>query len=457
NMIGIFNQCSKWISSEIVGEKSSKTRVKKLKFFIKIAQHCYDMCNFNGLMLIISGLSCSSVTRLKGTWGALSSRRRERFDTLERFVNMEGNFKQYRMLLSEIPQGTPCIPFVGLYLMDLTFIDEGNPAFIGEGNLINFVKKRLEANLILRFMAFKNTHYCFESVPFIQDLLLNSTPLSEKELYDRSVAIEKRHIRKITKKENRERKLATSVGDLTTLVNPYKDKGIPKSASGRTLHQSIDDNPNYEVRKLKRGEEATTSSPAIMSSPERSSSRPSSPILTLSNDGLRKSQTNVPPPSTKPHIPLLNFAISTSRPSSPRPSSPHPISPKLQQQQLSRPSSPKPPPPQQQGEISPRTEFLNESFSTNQTNTTYSSSSPPVSPVSSLRRHQVPFGSNGNIASHTMKSNSSFSSEFSSPFSTPLTTPRSNPSIPSTPDQNSPRKQQQNMYLFDSIPIYPSF
>eukprot|EP01132_Coremiostelium_polycephalum_P000644 gene644-797_t len=294
NMIGIFNHCSKWVSSEIVGERSSKRRIKKLKFFIKIAQHCYDMNNFNGLMLIISGLSSSSVTRLRGTWGGLSSHRRERFDALERFVNMEGNFKQYRVVLSDIKG--PCIPFVGLYLMDLTFMDEGNPSYVGE--LVNFVKKRLEANSILRFLSFKNIPYCYEPVPFIQDIVLNSVPLSEKELYDKSIAIEKRHLRKITKKEDRERKLSSShgsSGDLSKLVSSTSSTSSSKShRHHRHSKESSSNSPRPSSRlttsvqlptkppPLKKGDTATTSSPAIISSPP------------------------------KPKVPLLEFTLSTT-------------------------------------------------------------------------------------------------------------------------------------------------
>ncbi|EGC32264.1 hypothetical protein DICPUDRAFT_155787 [Dictyostelium purpureum] len=348
-MIGIFNQCSKWVSSEIVGERSSKVRIKKLKFFIKIAQHCYDMQNFNGLMLIISGLSCSSVTRLRGTWGALSSHRREKFDQMERFVNMEGNFKQYRMLLSEI-NGTPCIPFVGLYLMDLTFIDEGNPSYIGV-DLVNFVKKRLEANLILRFLSFKNVPYCFEPVAFIQNMILDSSPMSEKELYDKSVAIEKRHIRKIAKKENREKnKLTTSsVGDLATLATPYSPKDTSKTTSPKLLSVSHDPTIELNERRLKRNDTLNGSSPATFFHQQSHQQSHSSPTLgsathtTVSNNTISSSMASKDNTfgaslsiSPRPKIPILNFSVSTSisRGSSPN------SSPRVQQQHAQQTTPP---------------------------------------------------------------------------------------------------------------------
>ncbi|EGG18119.1 hypothetical protein DFA_06786 [Cavenderia fasciculata] len=96
NMIQVFNNGSQWVASEIVQERSSKQRLKRLKFFLDVARHCFEMNNYNGLMMVVSGLSSSSVGRLKGTWGSLSSRRREQFEEMERFVNMEGEPHVYR-------------------------------------------------------------------------------------------------------------------------------------------------------------------------------------------------------------------------------------------------------------------------------------------------------------------------------------------------------------------------
>ncbi|GAM23882.1 hypothetical protein SAMD00019534_070570, partial [Acytostelium subglobosum LB1] len=260
NMIRIFNNGSQWITSEIVSEKSSKHRLKKLKFFLEVARLCFDMCNFNGLMQIVSGLSSSAVSRLRGTWGALSSRRREQFDEMERIVNMEGNFRQYRICLADAKGA--CIPFVGLYLMDLTFIDEGNPTLV-DGNLLNFVKKRIEANAVNKFLSYRQTPYCFEPVPFIQDLLLNSPTLTESEQYERSSAIEKRHMRKLNKRLDRERQLTAtsdSTEDLGGVANIVSDDNLTD---------------NEDAPPISLSGEHFTSSPALMISPNKNSKVPS--------------------------------------------------------------------------------------------------------------------------------------------------------------------------------------
>ncbi|EFA77870.1 leucine-rich repeat-containing protein [Heterostelium album PN500] len=340
NMINVFNNGSKWISSEIVIEKSSKYRLKKLKFFLDVARLCYEMNNFNGVFQIL-----------------------------------------YRIVLAEAKG--PVIPFVGLYLMDLTFMDEGNPSF--NNTLLNFVKKRLEASSVNKFLTYKLAPYCFEPVSFIQDILLNSTVLSETELYEKSVAIEKRHLRKISKRQDRERQLTTSTSnsDLAELAsssnnnnnssssignnsssstsNPSPTKKSSKSGKHRRHRDRDSDSP----RLGKKGDPANTSSPAIMTSPGKvppldfniSASNLSPQHITSlyhSVDNTPISSPRFTPsiitsPTTPDKLSISNFnpimafsnyafSLSPRSPRSSRPSSP------CESPRNSRPSSPIPPP-----------------------------------------------------------------------------------------------------------------
>ena len=49
------------------------------------------------------------------------------------------NYKQYRDRLSTIP--TSAVPYIGVFLKDLTFICDGNPDYL-RGGLINVHKRR---------------------------------------------------------------------------------------------------------------------------------------------------------------------------------------------------------------------------------------------------------------------------------------------------------------------------
>lgn len=105
------------------------------------------MNNFHILMAIISGLSNSAVLRLKWTKDRVNSkceiqspalspsllitscylfRLMKALQALEAELGMEGSFKAYRQLLNGLAQNTtttPVIPYMGVYLTDLTFIE----------------------------------------------------------------------------------------------------------------------------------------------------------------------------------------------------------------------------------------------------------------------------------------------------------------------------------------------
>ena len=55
------------------------------------------------------------------------------------------------------------ICYRGVYLTDLTFIDEGNPKYV-EGNLVNFRKKQLEYDVIIQVLRFQEFPYQFNLV-----------------------------------------------------------------------------------------------------------------------------------------------------------------------------------------------------------------------------------------------------------------------------------------------------
>ena len=99
------------------------------------------------------------------------------------------NFNNFRLELKK--SNPPLIPYLGVYLTDLTFIAEGNPDFL-PGGLINFNKRRLGAEVILEIQQYQTGLYCLEEVPKIQEYLRNNPILDEDELYKISLQIEPR-------------------------------------------------------------------------------------------------------------------------------------------------------------------------------------------------------------------------------------------------------------------------
>lgn len=89
-------------------------------------QRLLELQNYNGLMAVMSALNSSTITRLKRTWDALGGKSKATYGTLNKAVSHDRNYAAYRAALRKAQ--APCLPFLGVYLTDVTFCHEGNPA-----------------------------------------------------------------------------------------------------------------------------------------------------------------------------------------------------------------------------------------------------------------------------------------------------------------------------------------
>ncbi len=79
----------------------------------------------------------------------LFSQTRNTIDKLQTLVSSDGRFRNLRDALHRTDP--PCIPYLGMYLSDLTFIEEGTPNFTDNG-LLNFAKMRMVSAFPLRLL-----------------------------------------------------------------------------------------------------------------------------------------------------------------------------------------------------------------------------------------------------------------------------------------------------------------
>uniref|UniRef100_A0A8C7LMP2 Ras protein specific guanine nucleotide releasing factor 1 n=1 Tax=Oncorhynchus mykiss TaxID=8022 RepID=A0A8C7LMP2_ONCMY len=183
-----FNDISNLIATEILRCDDVTTRVAVMEKWVAVADICRCLHNYNAVLEITSSLNRSSVFRLKKTWLKVSKQTKTVIDKLQKLVSSEGRFKNLREALKNCDP--PCVPYLGMYLTDLAFIEEGTPNYT-EDKLVNFSKMRMISHIIREIRQFQQTAYKIDHQPkAAQYLLDNSSVLDEESLYEASLRIE---------------------------------------------------------------------------------------------------------------------------------------------------------------------------------------------------------------------------------------------------------------------------
>eukprot|EP01156_Anaeramoeba_ignava_P006362 Anaeramoba_ignava/a348444_21.p1 GENE.a348444_21~~a348444_21.p1 ORF type:complete len:1010 (-),score=441.54 a348444_21:56-3085(-) len=190
SMIQKFNDFSFWISHQIIKNNSTKTRASYIKTFIEIGAEFEKLNNFNSLMEIIGALHNASVFRLKKSWDKLSPEDKKTFEKLTAIMGSQNSYKNFREEIQK-REKEPLIPYIGVFLTDLTFIEEGNPDQIN--GLINFSKQIKLSRVISKIQSFQQKSYNLIPVESLQNYFMNAVcPLSEHQLYQLSLENEPR-------------------------------------------------------------------------------------------------------------------------------------------------------------------------------------------------------------------------------------------------------------------------
>src|SRR5579859_7499300 len=161
-----------WVADSIMDETADvKRRAQIIKHWIKVCQKCMSLNNYSSMYNIFCALESTSVQRLNKTWPLLSTKYKETMDTLRHLTDVARNHAVYRAeLRKRVP---PCLPFMGLYLTDLTFVDEGNldtrpvPDSPDGPALINFDKHIKTARIISDVQRFQ-IPYRLQEIPELQ-------------------------------------------------------------------------------------------------------------------------------------------------------------------------------------------------------------------------------------------------------------------------------------------------
>ncbi|KAL9098112.1 MAG: hypothetical protein Q9163_006164 [Psora crenata] len=193
------------VADNILQAEDAKKRAIIIKQWTKIGDKLLDLSNYHSLMAIVCSLTQSTIMRLKRTWECVSNKTKLRLEKLKGIIKHERNYASLRQTFQN--QTPPCVPWVGLYLTDLTFVDAGNQTtrqlpglgFEAGKSVINFDKHMKTAKIISELQRFQ-VPYRLNEIPelqtWLQDQLVRVRTADQgevvKEYYRRSLLLEPR-------------------------------------------------------------------------------------------------------------------------------------------------------------------------------------------------------------------------------------------------------------------------
>lgn len=188
-MINHFNKVCCWVQAAVLSSPTPQGRAKLIQSFIKMAEHCGALNNFNSQFAIYCALTANPLHRLKRTNILVKAKSLKRLEAIKVLFQHHGNSRNYRNALRHVTKA--CTPHLGIFLTDLIYIDDGNPeTTLG---MINLKKRRLLADRVRWIKQYQQLAPRFRPIPGVQQYFeQHLVAVPEEELWTLSTKVEPR-------------------------------------------------------------------------------------------------------------------------------------------------------------------------------------------------------------------------------------------------------------------------
>ncbi|XP_037608846.1 ras-specific guanine nucleotide-releasing factor RalGPS1-like isoform X3 [Sebastes umbrosus] len=173
-----FNQVSFWLVREILTAHTLKIRAEILGHFVKIAKKLLELNNLHSLVSVVSALQSAPIFRLSKTWALISRKDKATFEKLNYLTSKEENYTRMREYIRTLKM-VPCIPYLGIYLLDMIYIDSAYPA---SDSIIETEQRTNQMNNLLRVISDLQVSCNYDylvTLPHIQKYLLSVRYIEE--------------------------------------------------------------------------------------------------------------------------------------------------------------------------------------------------------------------------------------------------------------------------------------
>nr|XP_015222010.1 PREDICTED: ras-specific guanine nucleotide-releasing factor RalGPS1 [Lepisosteus oculatus] len=173
-----FNQVSFWVVREILTAQTLKIRAEILSHFIKIAKKLLELNNLHSLVSVVSALQSAPIFRLSKTWALISRKDKATFEKLDYLTSKEENCTRMREYIRALKM-VPCIPYLGIYLLDMIYIDSAYPA---SDSIMETEQRTNQMNNLLRVISDLQVSCSYDhlvTLPHVQKYLMSVRYIEE--------------------------------------------------------------------------------------------------------------------------------------------------------------------------------------------------------------------------------------------------------------------------------------
>uniref|UniRef100_A0A3Q3VUZ9 Ras-specific guanine nucleotide-releasing factor RalGPS1 n=1 Tax=Mola mola TaxID=94237 RepID=A0A3Q3VUZ9_MOLML len=173
-----FNQVSFWLVREILTAQTLKIRAEILSHFVKIAKKLLELNNLHSLVSVVSALQSAPIFRLSKTWALISRKDKATFAKLNYLTSKEENYTHMREYIYSLKM-VPCIPYLGIYLLDMIYINSAYPA---SDSIIETEQRSNQMNNLLRVISDLQMSCNYDylvTLPHVQKYLLSVRYIEE--------------------------------------------------------------------------------------------------------------------------------------------------------------------------------------------------------------------------------------------------------------------------------------
>ncbi|CAH0489298.1 unnamed protein product [Peronospora farinosa] len=182
-----FQHLSAFVINAVLVQTTPEERAEAILFYLKAADCCMSLHNYDTLASILYALQSTAVQRLRKTIGCLRVDGKKMMNEMQ-LLSDKGCREMNRLMRR---CDNPCMPYIGLYLQGFVGLNE-MPAFSKEG-LVNGNRLRRMGELAMEILHRQSVAYTLPNDKKIDELLHVKMPYSSEESrHARSLKLEPR-------------------------------------------------------------------------------------------------------------------------------------------------------------------------------------------------------------------------------------------------------------------------